>query len=646
MAGKAEEELEGVSDERERARAKALPPRVPMVTTVPDLVPARMINEVLYCERLLYLEWAQGEFADNAFTVEGRAVHKRADQPRGELPPAPAADEGGADGSRARAKTSATTDEPDIEELIAERPYEARSLWLSSERLGITAKIDVVEGSESGVVLPIEYKRGAAPDLEEGAYLPERAQVAAQALLLREHGYRCDEGAIYFAKSKRRVPIPITEHLKQTVEVAVARAREVVGRGAPPPPLDDSPKCHGCSLSGICLPDETNLLRGLAGEPLYDGPEEVRAPIEDDLSGPLDPDPWNLAGPQTEPSRTLRRLHPARDDKLPIYVQDAGTQIGLSQERLIVRSRQAGATEARLSNTSQVALFGAAQITTPALRALLERGIPVSFFSHGGWYYGRAGGFDTKNVELRVAQYRGATDPATCLRLARTFVASKIRNSRTLLRRNHEAPRAVTLGELEQLAKKAEVAESLESLLGLEGTAARFYFGDFTGMLKGDARSGDFDWEGRNRRPPRDPINALLSFAYALLTKELTLILGAVGLDPLLGFYHQPRFGRPALALDLMEEFRPIVADSVVIGALNNGVVTMKDFVVRSSGVALKPAGRKNLILAFERRMDQLVTHPVFGYRISYRRVFEVQARLLGKLLLGETPEYPPFRTR
>src|SRR5690554_2945572 len=286
MAGKAEKELEGVSDEGERARAKTLPPRVPMVTTVPALVPARMINEVIYCERLLYLEWAQGEFADNAFTVEGCAVHKRADQPRGELPPAPAADEGGADGSRARAKTSATTDEPDIEELIAERPYEARSLWLSSERLGITAKIDVVEGSESGVVLPIEYKRGAAPDLEEGAYLPERAQVAAQALLLREHGYRCDEGAIYFAKSKRRVPIPITEHLKQTVEVAVARAREVVGRGAPPPPLDDSPKCHGCSLSGICLPDETNLLRGLAGEPLYDGPEEVRAPIEDDLSGP------------------------------------------------------------------------------------------------------------------------------------------------------------------------------------------------------------------------------------------------------------------------------------------------------------------------------------------------------------------------
>lgn len=621
------------------ARAKALPRNLP-VAGVPDLVPARMINEVLYCERLMYLEWAQGEFADNAYTVDGRAVHTRTDSPRGNLPPPPRSTSTAASGQ------SAETDEDDLQERIAERPYEARSLWLSSDRLGITAKIDVVEGDETGTVVPIEYKRGTAPDVPEGAYLPERAQVAAQALVLREHGYRCDEGALYFAKSKKRVLIPLSEHLVRTVEIAVARAKEVVARGEPPPPLENSPKCHGCSLSGICLPDETNLLRGLAGQPLYDGPEEPRFPIDDDLSGPLHPDPWNLVGPQPEPPRTLRRLHPARDDKLPVYVQGAGAQVAVSQERLLIRLRDAPATEARLSNTSQLALFGAVQITTPALRSLLERGIPVSFFSHGGWYYGRAGGFDTKNVELRVAQYRGATDPATCLRLARGFVASKIRNCRTLLRRNHEAPSGVTLGELEQLAKKAEAMESIESLLGIEGTAARSYFRDFTGMLKGDARGGDFDLANRNRRPPRDPINALLSFVYALLSKELALAAGAAGLDPLLGFYHQPRFGRPALALDLMEEFRPLIADSVVIGALNNGVVTKKDFIIRSSGVALKPGARKSVILAFERRMDQLVTHPVFGYRISYRRVLEVQARLLGRFLLGEIPDYPSFRTR
>ena len=149
-----------------------------------------------------------------------------------------------------------------------------------------------------------------------------------------------------------------------------------------------------------------------------------------------------------------------------------------------------------------------------------------------------------------------------------------------------------------------------------------------------------------NRRPPRDPINALLSFSYALLTKDFTVTLARVGLDPLLGFYHQPRFGRAALALDLMEEFRPIVADSVVVTAINNGEIQPDDFAVTPVAAALKPGARKRLILAYERRMDQLVTHPVFGYRISYRRVLEVQARLLGRMLLGEVEEYPAFRTR
>lgn len=202
-------------------------------------------------------------------------------------------------------------------------------------------------------------------------------------------------------------------------------------------------------------------------------------------------------------------------------------------------------------------------------------------------------------------------------------------------------------GQLEQLARKAEQAEALEALLGLEGSAARAYFGAFSGMLKGDAGVHEhFDMNGRNRRPPRDPINALLSFAYALLAKDFAVVLGMVGLDAMLGFYHQPRFGRPALALDLMEEFRPLIADSVVLGAINNGVFTGDDFVRGAGSVALKPAARKRFLLAYERRMDQLVTHPVFGYRISYRRVLEVQARLLGRVLLGELAVYPEFRTR
>lgn len=601
-------------------RAKTLP-LLPRDTAPPELVPARMINEVLYCERLMYLEWVQGDFADNAFTVEGRLVHKRADVPAGKLPPQPSPDR--------------DDDEP-VDP--GPPPYTARSVWLSSESLGITAKIDVVEGTAEGTVIPIEYKRGKAPDLPAGAYLPERAQLCAQVLLLREHGYRCDDACIYFAGSKRRVSITIDDGLISVVMGAVAKARELASRPGPPPPLRDDARCDGCSLVGICLPDETTLLHRLEGRAVEDEADAVLDPL--DVS---DGDPWELCG---APEEGIRRLHAAREESMPVYVQEQGARISLDGHELVVRGKSVRTT-ARLAHTSQVSVYGNVQISTQAIRALLERGIPLAFFSYGGWFLGRSSGMDPKNVDLRMAQHRRAADPEFCLRMARGLVVGKIKNCRTMLRRNHAQPDDTVLFELEQLARKAAEAERLDELLGLEGTAARSYFGQFTGMLKGEAAAvGTFDLEGRNRRPPRDPINALLSYAYSLLSKDFAVTLGTVGLDPLLGFYHQPRFGRPALALDLMEEFRPLVADSMVIGVINNGVVDAGDFVSNGASVAMGPEARKKVLLAYERRMDQLVTHPVFGYRISYRRVLEVQARLLGRVLQGELESYPSFRTR
>ncbi|HXX68754.1 MAG TPA: CRISPR-associated endonuclease Cas1 [Polyangiaceae bacterium] len=637
------------------SRAKCLRLRLPMASAAPELVPARMINEVLYCERLLHLEWAQGEFADNAFTVEGRAAHKRADQPGGALPE-PSRQVGSAPSLDLEGPVTVPGESP-VEVPSEERPYQARTLWLSSERLGITAKIDVVEGDEHGHVVPIEYKRGKVPDLPEGAYLPERAQLCAQVLLLREHGYSCDHGDIYFAGSRRRVPIAIDDALVAATLEAAARARRVAQTAEPPPPLVDSPKCNGCSLVGICLPDEINLLRGLEAERGEDALESSGANAENrqvatveqpavDFSDVADADP-ELADESTTTARRLRRLHPAADEKLPLYVQEQGARVGLDGDCLVVRARTGATVTVRLPNTSHVALFGNVQLSAQAMRALLERSVPVSFLSYGGWYYGRATGVESNNVSLRLAQHRAAADRAFCLRVARGLVASKIRNTRTLLRRNHTAPPLLVLTELERLARKAEGAEALEALLGLEGTAARSYFGAFSGMLKGEAAlAGTFELDGRNRRPPRDPVNAMLSFAYALLTKDFVLALSAVGLDPLLGFYHQPRFGRPALALDLMEEFRPLVADSVVLGAINGGGFSTEDFTTHVAAVAMRPAARRRLLFAYERRMEQLITHPVFGYRISYRRVLEVQARLLARCLLGEIDEYPAFRTR
>jgi CRISPR-associated protein Cas1 len=168
----------------------------------------------------------------------------------------------------------------------------------------------------------------------------------------------------------------------------------------------------------------------------------------------------------------------------------------------------------------------------------------------------------------------------------------------------------------------------------------------FSDLLKGTKGGMKFDFTNRNRRPPRDPVNALLSFVYAMLVKDLTVILSSVGFDPYLGVFHRPRYGRPALALDLAEEFRPLIGDSVVLGLINNQEVGHDDFVERVGSVAMSKAARKRLISAYERRMDTLIRHPVFGYTVSYRRIMEVQARLLGRVFTGEIPAYQPFCTR
>ena len=204
------------------------------------------------------------------------------------------------------------------------------------------------------------------------------------------------------------------------------------------------------------------------------------------------------------------------------------------------------------------------------------------------------------------------------------------------------------MAQLAELATAAGRAERAAQLLGIEGPAARLYFSQFNSMVRGTGPDGlaAFDFSGRNRRPPRDPVNALLSFCYSVLTKDLLGVLMAVGVDPYQGVYHRPRFGRPALALDLAEEFRPLVADSVVLTVLNNGELTAGDFLSRAAGVQLTADGRRTVLRAYERRLSQEVTHPEFKYRISYRRVMDVQARVLAAHLLGELPAYMPFVTR
>ena len=287
---------------------------------------------------------------------------------------------------------------------------------------------------------------------------------------------------------------------------------------------------------------------------------------------------------------------------------------------------------------SHLALFGNVQVTAQAVQELCDRDIPICYFSYRGWFRGITSGMGHKNVELRCRQYLGAMTPEMALSISRRMVFGKIKNSRTMLRRNHREPKPSILRELNRLADRALMAPSLETLLGIEGAAARTYFSEFRGMIKNE--SLDFDFRGRNRRPPRDPVNAVLSFLYAMLIKQATITALTVG------FYHQPRYGRPALGLDLVEEFRPLIADSVCITLINNGELGPEHFITRGGAAALTQNGRRKVIEAYERRMDTLVTHPLFGYAVSYRRILEIQARLLSRHLLDELPTYPVFRTR
>jgi CRISPR-associated protein Cas1 len=583
-------------------------PEAPQRRNLPDYMPARMVNEFVYCPRLFFYEWVESLFAQNADTLEGKAQHARVDSGAGALP-------GAAD--------------------IGEETIHSRSVTLSSDTHRLIARMDLVEARD-GLATPVDYKHGQPCETDEGIGLwePDKVQLAVQGIVLRDNGYQSSEGIVYYAKTKQRVRVPFNDQLISDTLAIAAQAWDLAERGRIPPPLEDSPKCTGCSLSGICLPDETNTLLRITGAD--DGGQLS-------LFDPVPP------SPRKPPARDVRRLVTPRSDLRPVYLNTQGLRIGKSGAVLQVKEKNELRQEVRLGEICQLNLMGNIQVTTQAIQALCEAEVPVCYFSQGGWFYGVTSGMNTKNVFLRKAQFRLADSDPFCRKLSAGLVAGKIRNQRTMLLRNHIEPPESALAEMKEMAARAERAATLDELLGLEGNAARLYFGAFSGLLKaedGGNQSLSFDFHSRNRRPPKDPVNALLSYSYSLLVKDLTVACYAVGFDPLMGFFHQPRFGRPALALDLMEPMRPLIADSAVITAINNRMLAPSDFLRAGNSVAMTPDARKKFLRAYELRMDSLVTHPLFEYRVSYRRLLEIQARLLARVIMGEIGEYPVFVTR
>jgi len=559
-----------------------------------DLLPVRMLAEFVYCPRLFHLMYVDGRWEDNVFTLEGRFAHRRTERKDEPLPEPVSPDR----------KESLEGGDP--------APEIARSVELGSERLGLIGKLDLVM-TEGNIAVPVETKRGRVPDNPDRSYEPERVQLMAQGLLLRDNGYVAKRGLLYYAGSRTRVEIPFTTELEARTLEYIEEARCASLGTSLPPPLENSPKCNGCSLNGICLPDETLALRLVPPDPV--APE-------------------------------VRRLYPPKDDAVPLYVQQQGASVGKSGESLVISYQGTALAKVSLKDVSHLVLCGNVTVTAQTLHLLCEAGIPTVHLSMGHWFYGVTYGISLRNAYDRAAQFRAAEDPNRRLEFSRAIVWAKGTNQRTMLRRNAEPRPERELAEIGNLLRTIDHAQSVDELLGIEGAVAAIYFASFGKLLRSSHLETDWDFKSRNRRPPRDPINALLSFGYALLTKECMVALLAEGLDPWWGLYHRPRHGRPALALDLMEEFRPLIVDSAVVTAVNTGMVGTSDFTRSSAGCMLKPSGRKAFIRAYEARMDQLVTHPFFDYRCSWRTLIRLQARFLSRWLRGDVPRYVGMTTR
>jgi CRISPR-associated protein Cas1 len=587
-----------------------------MSATETDLIPVRALNQVSYCPRLYYLEYVEAVMPTNEHVEDGLFQHRRVDDPDLQHRPRKEGD-----------------------------ALHTRSVQLSSERLGLTAKLDLVE-EKDGVVYPIEYKRGSGPPGDNG--LPpywdnDAVQVCAQGLLLEEElGVHVPRGILYYIGSKSRVVVPLDDDLRTRTLQAIRTIRELSERDTPPEPLPAElrHRCFGCSLAPVCQPEET--LYCLARTSLGAGlPTPLLTPAEEAAAG-------------------ITRVLPQSDDGAVLYLQEPGAHVGKRSEHLVVRKDGQEMQRVPIATIRQVVVFGNVQLSTQALECLATLEVPVVYLTGYGRFVAALQPAPTKNVLLRVNQYRLFGDPQRALSLARAVVKAKVSNQRTLLMRSlryraldepsgndnvrgSEEPAAQEMADL--LHRLDRIADPAV-LLGTEGQAAALYFSQFGRMLKAPSPGREFDFKVRNRRPPKDPVNGLLSFAYAMLLKDCFSAVCTVGFDPYLGFYHASRHGKPSLALDLMEEFRAVIADSVVLTLINNGSVTPRDFLAWREACQLTDEGRKQFFKAYEQRKATVVTHPVFGYRMSYGRMLEVQARMLAAYVRGDIPAYTGFTVR
>ncbi|MGD1904337.1 MAG: type I-MYXAN CRISPR-associated endonuclease Cas1 [Geitlerinemataceae cyanobacterium] len=532
------------------------------------------LHALAYCPRLFYLEEVEELYTQNQSVFEGRRLHVELDR-----------DEEG----------------------------EWEDLFLSDEELGLRGRVDALR-LRGGELLAYEHKKGRArrdADKKPQAWDSDRLQVLAYCCLLETVATRpIREGRIRYHADNALVKVPFDEAGRAEVVASIARARALREGGTRPPVADNERLCQNCSLAPVCLPEET------------------RFAVAEQVAADYQP----------------TRLFPADDERQVLHVLEAGSRVGRKGERLKVTHRDRSVDEVAIRQVSQVVLHSFSQISTQALHLCAAQDIGVHWISGGGRYVGsvdrRAG-----SVQRRCGQYAALADEAFCVRLARLLVSCRAGGQRAFLMRckRSMASGSAVREQMEAIVKQMKAglkgvdrAMSRSELLGLEGNLAALYFSGLS-LAVSSEQPPELAFAGRNRRPPKDRFNALLGFGYALLLKDVANAILAVGLEPALGFYHQPRTQAPPLALDLMEIFRVPLVDMPVLGSVNRGWWdAAADFELRGVQVWLSASGRRKFVELYERRKSESWKHPVLGYSLTYRRLLELEVRLLEKEWSGE----------
>ncbi|MEM9541481.1 MAG: type I-MYXAN CRISPR-associated endonuclease Cas1 [Cyanobacteria bacterium P01_E01_bin.42] len=491
-------------------------------------------------------------------------------------------------------------------ELEAQEGEEWQDLYLESEELGLRGRMDALR-TRDGQTIPYEHKRGRCDrdsNQQPRPWESNRLQILAYCCLIESAlGIPITEGRIRYHADNILLHVPLDDAGRETVRQTIQAARSLRQSDIRPPIAANEYLCTRCSLAPVCLPEEARLSREKEWQP--------------------------------------QRLFPEDDDRLILHILEPGTRVGRTGEQIKVTKHNEKPEKIASQSVGQVVLHSFSQISTQALHFCSDRDIGVHFISGGGRYLGSV---DTRqgSIQRRVRQYEALRDSDRCLQLARKLVACRgggqrkflMRGKRNLKETNPALEKAIA--QMKALLGQVTKAKSPESLLGLEGKLAAAYFGALSGLLKANVPP-ELRFDRRNRRPPKDPFNAMLGFGYALLLKDVTNAILTVGLEPALGFYHQPRTQAPPLALDLMEIFRVPLVDMVIVSSLNRDRWQIEeDFSIRGQQVWLSEVGKHKFVSLYENRKSESWKHQVLGYSLTYRRLLELEVRLLEKEWMNE----------